>query len=186
MSVTRIATRYAKSLLDLAVEQGKVQAVSNDMMQLAQYVKNRDLYLMLKNPIITAEKKTAALDALFGKQMDALTMAYLSLLVNKNREAYLPEIAAEFAEQYKTLHNITSVKVVTATPMSDEVFAALKSRILASGITNPNLDVQTAVDPELIGGFVLEFDNKRYDASVANKLAELKGQFSKNLYVKEF
>jgi F-type H+-transporting ATPase subunit delta len=58
--------------------------------------------------------------------------------------------------------------------------------VVASGITFDNLELQASVDPNLIGGFVLEFDNKRYDASVANKLEELKNQFSKNLYIKEF
>jgi F-type H+-transporting ATPase subunit delta len=118
--------------------------------------------------------------------MDPLTMAYLTLLVNKNREGYLPEIAAEFAVQYKAMQGITSVKVTTAAPLSDAVLADLKARLLASGVTNPHLDIETKVDAELVGGFVLEFDNKRYDASVANKLAELKSEFTKNLYVREF
>jgi F-type H+-transporting ATPase subunit delta len=186
MSVTRIATRYATSLLELAIEQNKLPQVSADMNTLGTASRNRDLYLMLKSPIISADKKNAVLAAIFGKDMDVLTMSYLALLVNKGREQYLPEIAAEFATQYKVLQHITSVKVITAVPMSDAVLNDLKSRLLASGVTSENLDIETKVDPDLIGGFVLEFDNKRYDASIANKLAELKSEFTKNLYVKEF
>ncbi|MBK6995279.1 MAG: ATP synthase F1 subunit delta [Lewinellaceae bacterium] len=186
MSVTRIATRYAKSLIELAVEQDKLANVSTDVQSLATAATNRDLQLMLKSPIISADRKNAALNALFGKQMDSLTMAYLTLLVNKGREAYLPEIAAEFISQYKTLQKITTVRVISAAPLSEGVLSDLKSRLLKSGITNPNLEIQSSIDPDLIGGFVLEFDNKRYDASVANKLAELKSEFNKNLYIKEF
>lgn len=186
MSVTRIATRYAKSLIDLAVEQGKLAQVSNDILSLSAAAKNRDLHLMLKSPIISADKKNAALNALFGKKMDSLTMAYLTLLVNKGREGYLSEIAAEFVEQYKSMQKITVVKVISAVPLSETVIADLKSHILKSGITNANLEIETSIDPELIGGFVLEFDNKRYDASVFNKLAELKSEFTKNLYIKEY
>lgn len=186
MSVTRIATRYAKSLIDLALEQGKLPQVSSDVNTLAAAAKNRDLLLMLKSPIISADKKNAALTAIFGKQMDSLTMAYMTLLVNKGREGYLAEIANEFIAQYKALQKITTVKVIAATPLSDAVVNDLKARLLASGITNPNLDIETSVDPELIGGFVLEFDNKRYDASVASKLADLNAEFTKNLYIKEF
>jgi F-type H+-transporting ATPase subunit delta len=98
---------------------------------------------------------------------------------------YVPEITAEFIEQYKRLKKITSVTVTTAAPMSDKVLAELKKQLLASGITTENLDIETKIDPELIGGFVLEFDNKRYDASVAHKLEELKTSFSKNLYIRE-
>ncbi len=186
MSVTRIATRYAKSLLELAIEQNKLPQVSADVSTLGAAARNRDLYLMLKSPIISADKKNAVLAAIFGKSMDILTMSYLTLLVNKGREQYLPEIAAEFATQYKVLQHITSVKVITAVPVSDALLNELKSRLLASGVTNENLEIETKVDPDLIGGFVLEFDNKRYDASIANKLAELKSEFTKNLYVKEF
>lgn len=186
MSVTRIATRYAKSLIELAVDQGKLAQVSSDVQALATASVNKDLKLMLKSPIISAERKNAALNALFGKQMDSLTMAYLSLLVNKGREGYLPEIAAEFVDQYKTLQKITTVKVISAAPLSEGVLADLKSRLLKSGITNPNLEIESSIDPELVGGFVLEFDNKRYDASIANKLAELRSEFTKNLYIKEY
>ncbi|MDX1913366.1 MAG: ATP synthase F1 subunit delta [Saprospiraceae bacterium] len=186
MSVTRIATRYAKSLIDLAIEQGKLPQVSADISALSAAAKNRDLYLMLKSPIISADKKNAVLDAIFGKSLDQLTMAYLTLLVNKGREMYLPEIAAEFAAQYKNMQKITTVKVISAVPLSEAVLSDLKTRMLKSGITHPNLEVETAVDPEIIGGFVLEFDDKRYDASVANKLMELKSEFTKNLYIKEY
>lgn len=186
MSVTRIATRYAKSLIDLAIEQGKLEQVSADMNTLGTAAKNRDLYLFLKSPIIHADKKNAALEVIFKGKLDGLTMSYLTLLVNKGREAYVPEIAEEFAEQYKTLKKITSVTVTTAAPLSDAVLAELKKKLLASGVTSENLDIETKVDPELIGGFVLEFDHKRYDASVAHKLDELRATFSKNLYVREF
>jgi len=64
--------------------------------------------------------------------------------------------------------------------------STIESKIIASGVATANLDVQTKVNPDLIGGFLLEFDNKRYDASIAQKLADLKDDFSKNLYVKEF
>lgn len=186
MSVTRIATRYAKSLIDLAIEQGKLAQVSTDVHTLAAAAKNRDLYLLLKSPIVSNDKKNAALNALFGGKIDNLTMAYLTLLVNKNREGYLPEIAAEFVAQYKAMQGITSVKVISAEPLSDAVVADLKARMLASGVTNSNLDIETSVDSDIIGGFVLEFDNKRYDASVVSKLASLKSEFTKNLYIKEF
>jgi F-type H+-transporting ATPase subunit delta len=186
MSVTRIATRYAKSLLDLAVEQGKLEQVNKDLQQLAVATQNRDLHLMLKSPIISNEKKNAALSALFSGKIDALTMGYLQLLVNKNREAYLSDIVSEFGVQYKALNKVTTVKVTTAVPMSDAVLEEVKARLVASGITNPNLDIQRVVDADIIGGFVLEFDSKRFDSSVASKLADLKGQFSKNLYIKEF
>jgi F-type H+-transporting ATPase subunit delta len=113
-------------------------------------------------------------------------MAYLELLVNKGREAFIPEISAEFASQYKAFQKITTITVITAAEMSAEVLAELKTKLMASDVTSENLEITTQVDPELIGGFVLQFDNKRYDASIAHKLDELRTAFSKNLYIKEF
>jgi F-type H+-transporting ATPase subunit delta len=185
MSVIRIATRYAKSILDLAIEQGKLEAVQSDMSSIREIVKNPELNNMLKSPTIPAEKKSAIFHALLAGKVDGLTLQYLDLLVNKGRESYLGEIAVEFNEQYKTLNKITSVRVTTAVAMTDVLMAEIKSKILESGATSVNLDIETKIDPALIGGFVLEFDNKRYDASVAYKLEQLKAQFTKNLYVKE-
>ena len=186
MSVTRIATRYAKSLMELAIDQGKLTQVSADIASLGAAARNRELALVLKSPIIHGDKKISILEAIFQGKMDDLTLAYLKLLVNKGREGYIPEIAHEFSSQYKTLQKITSVTVTTAADLSDAVLAELKKKLLASDVTSDNLEIVTKVDPELIGGFVLEFDNKRYDASVAHKLEELNSAFSKNLYIKEY
>ena len=185
MSVTRIATRYAKSLIELAVEQGKLEQVNADMHRLANAMKNREYYQFLKSPIIHPDKKNAVLEAITKGTVENLTLSFVALLIKKKREEYVPEITAEFIEQYKRFKKITTVTVTTAAPMSDAVLSELKKQLLASGITFENLDIVTKINPELIGGFVLEFDNKRYDASVAHKLDELKISFSKNLYVRE-
>jgi F-type H+-transporting ATPase subunit delta len=186
MSVTRIASRYAKSLLELAIDQNTVEPVHADMDTLRSAARNRDLYLLLKSPIIQGDKKIAVLHALLENKINPLTMAYLDLLVKKGREMYIPEIAAEFVTQYKTLKKITSVRVISAAPLSESVLDSLRTKLLGSGQTTVNLEIETVVDPNLIGGFVLEFDNKRYDASVANKLVELKSEFLKNQYVREY
>ncbi|MEQ1744966.1 MAG: ATP synthase F1 subunit delta [Saprospiraceae bacterium] len=185
MSVTRIATRYAKSLLELAIEQKSVEPVYADMDTLRSAVKHRELYMLLKSPIVHSDKKKAVLHALLEGKVSTLTLAYLDLLVNKGREMYIPEISAELVRQYKVLKRITSVRVISAIPLTDTVLDGLRKKLLDNGLTTENLEIETRVTPDLIGGFVLEFDNKRYDASVANKLAELKSEFMKNQYIKE-
>ena len=186
MSVTRIATRYAKSLLELSIDQNKLDAVHADMNTLQAAAQNRDLYLLLKSPIVHADKKNAALKTLCGSKLYALPKSYLNLMVSNYLEKYLPEIAAEFGNQYKILKKITTVRVTSASPLSEAVLADLRRKMLSSGATTENLEIEVKVDPNLIGGFVLEFDNKRYDASAAHKLAELKADFMKNQYIREF
>ncbi len=186
MSVARIATRYAKSLLDLAVERGSLENVHADMAVLSAALKHRELALMMRSPIILSDKKIAIVDAIFKGRVSDLTMAYLHLLINKGREPFTPEIATEFGVQYNRYKKITVVKVFSATEMPTDVLDSIKSKIKSSSIAQENLQIETVIDPKLLGGFVLEFDNKRYDASVLHKLDQLKSEFSKNLYIKEF
>lgn len=182
MSSSRVAGRYAKSLIDLAGEKGKLASVIGDIEALNAAVKNRDLYLMLKSPIISGDKKESVMKALFAERFQDVTMAFINICIAKGREGLLPDIATEVLAEYKKMQGITSVKVTTATPLSAEGLEALRSKLVASSTTAQSVEIETAIDPTLIGGFVIEFGDKLYDASVAAKLATLKKEFSGNLY----
>jgi F-type H+-transporting ATPase subunit delta len=180
--MSRVAGRYAKSLMDLAIEQGKLQTVVGDIEQLATAVKNRDLYLMLKSPIINGDKKESVMGILFGESFDNMTMSFINICISKGREELLPEIASDFLAEYKRMRGITEVKLRTATPLSQDAIEAIREKLLTSSTTAKNVEIETVVDPSLIGGYVIEFGDKLYDASVVNKLAVLKKEFAGNLY----
>ena len=98
----RLASRYAKSLLDLAVEKGQLEQVYADMLWLRSVCKsNRDFVNFLKSPIIKNDKKAKILEAVTGGRINPLTAAFNKLLVNKSRESHLPEIITAFIKQYK-------------------------------------------------------------------------------------
>lgn len=180
--MARVAGRYAKSLMDLAIEQGKLQTVVGDVEQLATAVKNRDLNLMLKSPIIHADKKETIMKILFAETFDSITMSFINICIAKGREELLPDIVSEFLAEYKKMQGITEVKLTTAVPLSKNALEAIREKLLASSTTAKDLEIETTVDPKLIGGYVVEFGDKLYDASVANKLAILKKDFTGNLY----
>ncbi len=181
MSSIRIASRYAKSLIDLATEQNKLEKITADVRAFQQAAENRDFFMLLQSPIVNATKKAQIFKALFENQYDATTMAFLNITLSKGREANLPEIATEYLEQYKIRNKVSSVKITTATPLEPAALENIKAQITASGAVSSNLEVQTAVQADLIGGFVIEFDNKLYDASVAYKLEQLKKEFSQRV-----
>lgn len=183
MSVTRIAARYAKSLLDLAQEQGKLDTILGDIQAFKGATEQRDFFLLLKSPIVNPDKKGKILQEIFGGKFDELSMAFINIVLRKGREGYLPDIAKEFLVQYNALNKISTVKLTTAAPVTEASLAAIKTQLQGSSKTASNIEIETAVDPELIGGFVIEFDDKLYDASVAHKLAQLKKGFSGNQYV---
>jgi len=183
MSVARIANRYAKSLLGLAVERKQVERIKEDFDAFAETMKNRDFYLMLKSPIIKSDKKQKIFQALFGDKFDELTMAFLKILLVKNREMYLPEITKEFIVQYRAFKHISSVYITTPEPISDEVVESIRKKLLADGIVDGHLEMITKIDPSLVGGLILEFSDKIYDASASRKLEAFRKTFRDNLYI---
>lgn len=183
MSVTRIASRYAKSLLDLAVESNKVDAVVKDMTYFGEAVKNRDLHLLIKSPIITGSKKEQIFKTLFGDKFDDLTQKFFSIAIRKGREQYLTDIAEAFDAQYKQMKGITEVVLTTAVPMEEAALSAVKEQLTKSSQTAQAVDLETEVNPDIIGGFVLKIGDKLYDASVAQKLKNLKKEISNNDYI---
>jgi F-type H+-transporting ATPase subunit delta len=183
MQNPRLASRYAKSLLDLAVETNKLDATLSDMKLLEAICKqNRDFTAMLRSPIIKADKKQAILNAVLEGRLSDITNAFITLLVNKGREANLPEMTSAFMSQYNILKNIRTVKLTTAVPVSDVVRDAIKAKV-AKSINNDAIEMKTAVNPDLIGGFVLEMEDKMFDASIRRDLHDIRAQFLDNIYV---
>lgn len=186
MSVSRISARYAKSLLDLARERNELESVKKDMDFLISSMKNRDLVLFLKSPIINAGKKLSVFKALFEGKVGVTAMAFFDIIIRKGREIYLPEICVDFVNQYKIFNKISTVTITTAVPMTDIALDDIKSKLLSSEITMDKLDIIMNVDPSIIGGFIIEVGDKLYDASITHKLEQVKKEFASNQYVKSF
>lgn len=185
MQNPRLASRYAKSLLDLAVEQNSLDATLADVQLLdAVSRQSRDFANVLRSPIINGDKKQSIINAVIGDRIAPLTKAFITLLVDKGREANLPEIAGSFIAQYKDMKNIRTVKLTTATPLNDNVKQAIKNKVLAS-MENSQVEMHEEINPDLIGGFVLEVGDKLFDASIRRDLNDVKSQFLKNIYVSD-
>ncbi len=182
MSVTRIATRYAKSLVDLAIEQNKLDRIKEDVQAFEKATNQRDFQMLMKSPIVKGDKKWKILQEIFEGKFDPLTMAFMKILVSKGRESYLPEIAREFNSLFKQRNEISSVKIITAKKLSDAALEAIKSKLVGSSNTYKNIEIETEVQEDLLGGFVIEFDDRLYDSSVKHKLEKLRKEFKDNLY----
>lgn len=183
MSNPRVASRYAKSLLDLAAEKGQLEAVYADMLYLQRLTKeSRDFLNLLRSPVVKAETKIRAFDAVTKGKVNALTEAFIKLMVSKAREAVLPEIITAFVSQYKHLKGIQIVKLTTAMPVSDSVKAAIVQQVKQSENIQ-QLELQEIVDPSIIGGFVLQTGDKLIDASIAYDLKTVSRKFENNDFI---
>lgn len=174
MSAERLAYRYAKSLVDLAKEQGSLDLIKGDIENLITACETRDFVLMLKSPIVSKMKKAGVLEELFGDGFNDMTMSFMDILLTKGREMYIPEIAQEFIGQYNVINKISKVKLTTAESLTDTSLEAIRTKLQASGELDTKVELETAVDKEIIGGFKLEFNNRLYDASVQHKLNLMK------------
>jgi F-type H+-transporting ATPase subunit delta len=179
----RVASRYAKSILDLAIERGQLEEVFADMKFLQSVIRsNPDFAAMLKSPIVHADAKNRIFEAVAASRVSELTMAFTRLLMTKARESVLPEVISSFIEQYKKHKNIHSVKLTTAVPVSDDVKNSIISQVKKTkGMEN--VELETIVNPDIIGGFVLQTGDQLVDASIAYDLKNVAREFEKNDFV---
>jgi F-type H+-transporting ATPase subunit delta len=185
MRETIVASRYAKSLLDLALEQGQLEKVYADMKLILDVCReNADLTVFLKSPVINTDKKKSVLKQIFSGKLSPMTDAFINLMVSHKREMHLEYIAAEFLKQYKSHKKILTAVITTASGLD----AALRSQVmeLVKKSASSEVELEEKVDKSLIGGFVLRIGDKQVDASILRKLQELRKGFSENPYVKEF
>jgi F-type H+-transporting ATPase subunit delta len=179
----RLAARYAKSLIDLSIEKGQLEEVYADMQWLQSVCKsNRDFVTLLKSPVITGDKKIKIVDAVAGGKLSSLTTAFNTLLIKKTRENVLPEIATAFINQYKEYKHIHTIKLTTASAISEEVKNAIVAQVKKTG-GYENIELEEKVDKDIIGGFILQIDDKLIDTSIAYDLKAIAKQFENNDFI---
>jgi F-type H+-transporting ATPase subunit delta len=176
-----VATRYAKSLLQLANEKGQLEKVYADM-QLVESVceQNREFTNFLNSPIIKTDKKVAVIKEVFAGKVSDITAGFLTILTQKRRELYMKHIAAEFVAQYKHHKNILTAVITSAIGIDSTVKAKVLE--LVKQTTKGEVELIEKVDKNLIGGFVLTIGDKQVDASVSRKLNDLRKTFTGNTF----
>jgi F-type H+-transporting ATPase subunit delta len=181
MSEYRIASRYAKSLIDLSQENNILDEVNGNIDYfLKVHADNVGIQALLKNPIVSIEKKQSILKSVFSENTNPLTMLFYNLVVKKGRSKYLPLIAKEFVNQYNVINNISFATVKTASALDAQTSKEIKDFISKS--TGKTIKVTEVVDPSLIGGVWLKIEDKLYDASISGSLRKAKKQLL-NTYI---
>jgi F-type H+-transporting ATPase subunit delta len=186
MSDITVASRYAKSIFDLSIEKGVLEQVHADFRAFEKVVEeNRDLKLLLKNPVVPHLKKWSVLKAIFGDKFHAFVLGLMEITCKKGREFVLYATAKEFHRLYIKHKGIQKATITTTFPLTD----ALRAEILrlVKGISGKSeVELEELIDPTIIGGFLLRVEDRQLDETLSGKLNELRQSFSKNPYVKEF
>lgn len=186
MRISLVAERYAKALFELAVERKQEDAIYRDALELISVCQENKIFvLVLKSPVISEVKKENILKALFENRINELTMKFLLILLRKNRELFIPEIAQNLITIYKEHKKILPVVLTTAIPVTE----AIRNRVTAimKDYTEWQIELIPKIDPEIIGGFILNWGDMQYDASIYYQIERLRrGTASINLYKKGF
>lgn len=176
MNGSRAAIRYAKAILSFALEQQKEVEVNNDMLLVANTIQDsKELQLLLNSPVLKTELKKSALKEIFASKTSALTIGLINLLIDNKRLPILGEVAKKYTVIYDSLKGIEVATVTTAVPLTEELNQQVLRKVIE--ITGKQATIESVINPDIIGGFILRVGDIQYDASVSNKLQVLKRQF---------
>jgi F-type H+-transporting ATPase subunit delta len=176
MKGNRAAIRYAKAILEIATSKSVAEQVNNDMITIASTINgNAELSGFIQNPTISVEIKEKALLEVFAAVNPVTKSLFHLLFVNKRFEI-LEAIAVNYKQLFDEMNGVEVAKVTTAIPMDAELETKIMAKIAT--FSSKKITIENTVDPSIIGGFILRIGDQQYNASVANRLQELKREFS--------
>ncbi len=185
MTDRKLARNYATALFGLALERGDLERVYHDLALIRTVLEeNPELVRVMANPIIDKLKKDAIMEAILGSQVIALTNRFVKLLTEKKRMSAFTDIIASFNRQYKRHHGIVPVSFISASPIDDDLRDQL-TRKLAYDL-QAQIELEETIDAQMLGGFVMQVEDQRFDASLRRKLDKLSMQFNVNIYKRSF
>lgn len=173
MKNKRIAQRYAKAIFDLAIEQKVFEQTKEDMKYLRELSQVKEYRNILKNPIVPVDKKQSVTKALLDNKVGDLIIAFVSLIIRKKRSYALPGIADAYVEMYNSYKKILPVNIHTAVPINNKTRERVVEKIKEQTFSKEVL-LNENVDEELLGGFILRYKDKLYDASIKRQLNEMR------------
>ena len=178
MDIGVISVRYARALLKSATDAKIEDAVYAEMQQLAKsYVEVPQLRFTIDNPMLSKDKKEALLLTAVGKKPSSLIKTFIQLVLKEDRESVMQFIANSYVTLYRQQKNVIRGRLITAAAVSPAT--EQKMREMVESKTNGTVEFETEVNPDIIGGFILEYDTYRLDASVKTKLNSILNQLKK-------
>ena len=172
-----VQQRYAGAFYEVAKELQKEDAFLEELKFIDKVLTdNSDYMKVLKAPMISKEEKKSLIEKVFANQLSTSTFNFLKILVDKSRVAAFPQIADEFKNLLNAARNIKEVTAITASPLSEDLKAALIEKLQA--ITGSEIVLNHLVDSSLIGGILIKIGNEQIDGSVKSRLEGLKQDIS--------
>ncbi|MEL6703985.1 MAG: ATP synthase F1 subunit delta [Bacteroidota bacterium] len=182
-----VARRYAQALYQEAEAleasaAGSVEKIDADVRDLrTSLADSRDLLLLFESPVIPNDKKTSVVEKLLKGNVQPLTLDFVKLLVQKDRDGLLPEVLDAYQALRDEVNGVVEADVRSAMPLSAKETKALTKTLQQR--TGKKVRLQVRVDEALMGGIVVRIGDQVYDGSVRHQLAQLRDQFAQRAYV---
>lgn len=132
----------------------------------------KDLKVLLKSPVVRIGRKQAIIRHLFEPKLHPLILRYMLIIVRKQRGHLLDGISGAYMKVYKQYLGIETVRITTARPLDEKVRE--KALLAAQELTPHKIEFEENVDPDIIGGFILDLDDRQYNASVQYRMSRLR------------
>ena len=176
---SKSATRYAQALLELATEQKNEDVVEKDMLTIQQTIhENADFRVFLKSPLIKEDKKKEIMAAIFGKSVSEITLNFLLLLIDNQRDGELKSIANAYVDLFKKQKNLLVAELTSVSKIDAKTKNTLSEKI--KSIHQGEIEWIEKIDAELLGGFILKIDDRQLDTSISKKLRDLRKELILN------
>lgn len=173
LTLTEIAEPYAQALMAVAQSNNLTDQIGEDVQSLlALTQESDDLRILLDSPIIEAAKKKAVLQQVVGGQINPFTLNILMLLVDRGRIMLLSEVCKQYQELLRQLKQAVLAEVTSAIELNDEQKEAIKQKVMATTQAQ-QVELQTSVDPDLLGGVVIKVGSQVIDASLRGQLRRI-------------
>ena len=173
----RVAKPYARALYEAAVEQNVLADVIADIDYLRELVEGSEEFAQLiTNPILSPQFKSETFEQIFTDATHPLTINFLKLLALKQRERYLTAIMDVFSAIVDETAGRLAAKVTTAVALTPEQEVQLIQHLGA--YSGKQVRLESTIDPEIQGGFIVQLDDTVFDASVATQLQRLRHQLA--------
>ena len=169
-----IAQVYARSLFQVAEEQGKLDVVREELGQVSETLEsNHDMRLFFFSPYFSTEEKREGLRTTI-EGADPVTMNLLDVLVENHRLPVVPRIRREYERLWRDANDLLPVTVTSAVELDDAVVARIGEEIGRQ--TGRKVELTRTVDPSIVGGFIVRVGNSILDSSIKNRLENLRKQ----------
>ena len=184
MKNPKVSSRFAKALLDLAIERNEIDAVKADsQVVINAMTESEDLRILCASPVIKPKVKESLMEQIFAKSISEISVKFISLVIRHRREHNLKEIFERYVSLYLVEKGIVTATVTTSIALDN----TLKNEFISmvKGITHKEVELEEKVDTDIIGGYILRVGDVEMNASLSGKLNRLKTEFNDNPYVAE-